>query len=350
MKTPATTLFDPDAASDDASGIFGLPSDPASAAVHVVPVPFDATTSYRKGTAKGPAAILQASRQVDLFDMMTGKPWSQGICMLDADPRIARLNTKASRKSESIIAVGGRIGKNKQLARDLAKVNEISAEVNAIVRAATDAVLDARKLPVIVGGDHSTPFGAIQACSERFRGLGVLHFDAHADLREAYEGFEWSHASIMNNVVTRLDGVAKLVQVGIRDLGEREHAQIQGSKGRIHTLYDVEWGRAKAEGSSVRELVKRTLAQLPENVYLSFDVDGLDPTLCPNTGTPVPGGLSWHDAMIWLEELSKSKKRIVGLDLNEVSPGDTDSDDDSWDAIVGARLLYRMIGTALLTR
>lgn len=350
MKTPATTTFDPDAASDDASGIFGLPSDPATAEVHVIPVPFDATTSYRKGTAKGPAAILQASRQVDLFDMMTGKPWSRGICMLDADPRIARLHTKASRKSDAIIAVGGRIGKNKQLAKDLAKVNEIGAELNAIVRDATDRVLDAKKLPVIVGGDHSTPFGAIRACSERFAGLGVLHFDAHADLRDAYEGFEWSHASIMNNVATRLDGVAKLVQVGIRDLGQREHDMIQRSKGRIHALYDVDWGRAKSEGSGVRELVKRTIAQLPEHVYVSFDIDGLDPTLCPNTGTPVPGGLSWHDAMLWLDELAKSKKKIVGLDLNEVSPGDTDPDDDSWDAIVGARLLYRLIGTALLSR
>jgi agmatinase len=85
-------------------------------------------------------------------------------------------------------------------------------------------------------------------------------------------------------------------------------------------------------------------------VWISFDVDGLDPTLCPNTGTPVPGGLTWHDAMLWLEELARSPRRVVGLDLNEVSPGETDDDVDSWDAIVGARLLYRLIGTALLTR
>jgi agmatinase len=347
-----TETFDPDAAAFDDAGIFGLPADPERAAVHVVPVPFDATTSYRKGAAEGPAAILQASRQVDLFDLMTGKPWTHGICMLPADPRIEALNDKASHKAEDIIAVGGRIGTNARLAKDLARVNEIGAEINTIVRAQVDAILERGRLPAVVGGDHSVPFGAIQACSERFPGLGVLHFDAHADLRAAYEGFEWSHASIMHNVATKLPNVGKIVQAGIRDLGEREHAMIQSSGGRIRTLSDVEWGRAKASGASLRDLVRGTIADLPMHVYVSFDVDGLDPTLCPNTGTPVPGGFTWHETMLWLDELVHAKKRIVGLDLNEVSPGgpDVDPDVDSWDAIVGARLLYRLIGTALLTR
>lgn len=350
QNTIVNTPFDPDSAALDDAGIFGLPIDPAGAAVHVVPVPFDATTSYRKGTARGPEAVLRASRQVDLFDVMTGKPWAKGICMLDADPRIAKWNAKATRKADRIIAVGGRIGKNKELAKDLAAVNEIGAELNASVRASVEAILDAHKLPVIVGGDHSTPFGGIQACAERFPNLGVLHFDAHADLRDAYEGFEWSHASIMHNVTTKLPKVSKLVQVGIRELGEREHAAVASSKGRIQTLLDVEWGRAKADGTNLRHLVRRTIQELPDQVWISFDVDGLDPTLCPNTGTPVPGGLSWHDAMLWLEELARSPRRVVGIDLNEVSPGETDDDVDSWDAIVGARLLYRLIGTALLTR
>ncbi|MDZ4773654.1 MAG: agmatinase family protein [Planctomycetota bacterium] len=346
MNTP----FDPDAAAVDNAGIFGLPSDPDNAAVHVVPIPFDATTSYRKGTARGPEAVLRASLQVDLFDVMTGKPWAKGICMLDADPRIAKWNAKATKKADRIIELGGRIGKSKDLARDLALVNEIGGQVNESVRASVDAILALGKLPALVGGDHSTPFGGIQAASERFPNFGVLHFDAHADLRDAYEGFEWSHASIMHNVTTKLPKVAKLVQVGIRDMGEREHDAIANSKGRIQTLLDVEWGRAKADGTNLRHLVRKTISELPDHVWVSFDVDGLDPTLCPNTGTPVPGGLSWHDTMLWLEELARSSKRVVGLDLNEVSPGETADDVDSWDAIVGARLLYRLIGTALLSR
>lgn len=343
------TSFHPDDAAKPGSGIFGLTHGPKDARVHVIPVPFDATTSYRKGAAGGPAAILRASRQVELFDLAAGKPHEQGICMLEADPRIAALNEEAGAKAERIIALGGDLGGNAALARDLARVNEIGAEVNRIVHEATRRALDMKKLPAIVGGDHSVPFGAFQAASERFPGLGILHFDAHADLREAFEGFAWSHASIMNNVATRLEKVAVLVQVGIRDLGEREYQTILGSKGRIRTLFDPEWARAKLDGTNLRELVKKRLEALPERVWVSFDVDGLDPVLCPNTGTPVPGGLSWPDAMLWLEELALSGKKVVGLDLNEVSPGDAGPETDSWDAIVGARLLYRLIGTALRT-
>ena len=343
-----TEPFDPDAASPEDSGLFGLPGDPAAAFVHVIPVPFDATTSYRKGAALGPDAVLRASRQVDLFDLQTGTPWKRGIALLAADPRIEELNDEATKKAGPILAVGGRIEGDAKLAKKLARVNAIGAEVNALVRQAVLDVLDAAKLPVVLGGDHSVPFGAIEACAERFPGLGVLHVDAHADLREAYEGFTWSHASIFHNVATRVPGVAKLVQVGLRDLGEREHALIRASQGRLVAVFDRDWQSAKLDGRSLRELARATIAELPEQVYLSFDVDGLDPTLCPNTGTPVPGGLAWHEAMLWLEELARSRKRIVGMDLNEVSPGeDADPDTDTWDAIVGARLLYRMIGTAL---
>jgi agmatinase len=343
----AKSSFDPDAAALETSGIFGLPHAPERARVHVIPVPFDATTSYRKGTARGPEAILRASKQVDLFDLATGKPYEHGIAMLDPDPRIARLNDEASQKADRVIQVAGVIGNDEALKSALERVNVIGAELNRIVEASVDAALADGRLPVIVGGDHSTPFGAMKACAARHPGLGVLHFDAHADLRSAYEGFDWSHASIMDNVVKRIDGVAKLVQVGIRDVGERELERIERSQGRIRALFDKDWQRAKFDGPSLRKLARSTIEELPDVVYVSFDIDGLDPTLCPNTGTPVPGGLSWSEAMLWLEELARSKKRIVGLDLNEVSPGATSPKIDSWDAIVGARLLYRMIGTAL---
>lgn len=349
MTHPIPKHFDPDAASQPGSGLFGLPSDPRTASVHVIPVPFDATTSYRKGAARGPEAVLRASRQVDLFDLMTGRPYERGIAMLDPDARIARLNEEAGAKAQRVIDAAGIVAGNAGLERDLARVNTIGQELNHIVYEATQAALAEKRLPVVLGGDHAVPYGAIRAMSERYPGLGILHFDAHADLREAYEGFDWSHASIFFNVTEKLDGIAKLVQVGIRDLGEQEHERIRASKGRIQTLFDIDWQHAKLEGENLRELVRRTIAHLPDNVYLSFDVDGLDPALCPNTGTPVPGGLNWHETMFWLEELARSGRHIVGLDLNEVSPGaESDPEVDSWDAIVGARLLYRLIGTALL--
>lgn len=342
------SAFDPDDAARPGSGIFGLPHGPDDARVHVLPVPFHATTSYRRGAAHGPAAVRAASVQVELADPIFGKPWRDGIWMAPEDPRVIAWNEEASRLADPVIEAGGAIGGNAELSAARDRVDAIGAELNGYVRDWTTAALAAGRLPAILGGDHATPFGAIEAAAARHPGLGVLHIDAHADLRVAYEGFTWSHASILHNVVTRLDGVARVLQVGVRDFGEAELAAIQESAGRIHTLFDHEWARLRLAGKKVRGRVREALELLPQEVWVTFDVDGLDPTLCPNTGTPVPGGLNWHEAALWLEMLAASGKRVVGLDLNEVSPGpDGDPAGESWDAIVGARLLYRLIGVAV---
>jgi agmatinase len=215
--------------------------------------------------------------------------------------------------------------------------------MNGWVLQQTRAWLARGKIVGVVGGDHSTPFGCIQAYAEKYPGLGVLHLDAHADLRDAYEGFTWSHASIMFNVMTRVPGVKKLVQVGIRDFGEAEHDFITRSDGRVKTFYDAALKAGQFAGLPWRDEVDRIVRELPQHVYLSFDVDGLDPTLCPHTGTPVPGGLSFAQACALIEGVVRAGKRIVGFDLNEVAPGP----DDEWDANVGARLLYKMIGWTL---
>jgi len=173
--------------------------------------------------------------------------------------------------------------------------------------------------------------------------MGILHLDAHADLREAYEGFTYSHASIFHNVITKTD-IPKVVQVGVRDVGARELELIIHSRGRIRTFFDDELAARKEEGVAFATIADEIVDELPNDVYLSWDIDGLDPTLCPGTGTPVPGGLSWNEAIGLLRAIRRAKKRIVGLDLCEVAPGETE-----WDANVGARLLYKMIGFALLT-
>ena len=193
----------------------------------------------------------------------------------------------------------------------------------------------------MLGGDHSAPFGAIRAHAEAFPDLGILHLDAHADLREAYEGFTWSHASIMFNVVRQLPAVKKLVQVAIRDLCEAEAALIDGSGGRIVTFHDSKLAQGRFDGATWTHQVDEIVSHLPERVYLSFDIDGLDPTLCPNTGTPVPGGLSFHQASALLAGVVRSGRSIVGFDLCEVAP---DPAGGEWDGNVGARLLYKMIG------
>ena len=342
--------FDPGAPAAPDSGLFGLTVPPEEAAVHVLGVPFDATASYRKGAWRAPAAILRASHQVDLFDLATGRPYEAGIAMLAPDPELAAWNQEASRLADEILARGGAIAGNPRLERERGRVNALGERLNARVHEAVAGILAGGRIPAVVGGDHSVPFGAIRAAAERFGELGLLHFDAHADLRRAYEGFTWSHASILFNVVNEIEAVARVVQVGVRDLSEEERDTIRGSEGRIETLFDWDWAAARLEGRDLRALIRRSLARLPRDVWVTFDVDGLDPVLCPHTGTPVPGGLSWHEAMLWLEELARSGHVVVGVDLNEVNPGEQVGAEDSWDAIVGARLLYRLVGTALMTR
>ena len=335
--------FDPNAAAAPDSGVFGLPFTPDEARVVLVPVPFEATTSYGGGTADGPQAILDASKQVDLFDLDTGKPYAPGISMLPIPEDVRAWNDEAKALAAPIVESGGLESHDDALA----KVNAFSEKMNDWVYARTKEWLQRGKIVGVVGGDHSVPFGAIKAVAEAFPGVGVLHLDAHADLRDAYEGFVWSHASIMFNVVTRLPNVSRLVQVGIRDFGEAEFEMIQNSNGRIHTFFDMRLARARLDGMPWREQVDAIVSQLPEQVYLSWDIDGLEPTLCPGTGTPVPGGLTFAQAVALLEGVLRAGKKIVGFDLNEVAPG---ADGSEWDGNVGARLLYKMIGYTLLSQ
>ncbi|MEO6420123.1 MAG: agmatinase family protein [Polyangiaceae bacterium] len=338
--------FDPNAAAPADSGVFGLDHSPEAAKVVLVPVPWDATTSYRAGTANGPLAILEASRQVDLYDVETGTPYKAKIAMVWDNTEVESWNVEARACAVPVIEAGGNVAGNPDLIAKLARTNALGELLNGWVYEKTKALLAAGKIVGIVGGDHSVPFGAIRAISELHPGVGILHVDAHADLRHAYEGFEWSHASIMENVARRLPNVAKIVAVGIRDFCEEELVRTRESKGRIETHYDVTLATARMTGTLL-EAFAAIVSALPEKVYVSFDIDGLDPVLCPHTGTPVPGGLSFHEASALLRELVKAGKTIVGFDLNEVAPG---PEGDEWDGNVGARVLYKLIGWTLLSQ
>ncbi len=337
------TPFDPNAAAQPDSGVFGLPFTPEEAKVVLLPVPFEATTSYGGGTANGPEQILQASKQVDLFDLDTGRPYEVGISMLENPRNVRAWNDEAKALATPIVESGG-------LEVDeaaLAKVNALSEKMNEWVYQTATKWIAAGKIVGLVGGDHSTPFGCIKAHADKYPNLGVLHLDAHADLRDAYEGFTWSHASIMFNVMKHVPNVKKLVQVGIRDFGEAEYTMIRESDGRIHTFFDARLARARLDGMPWREQVDAIVNELPQHVYLSWDIDGLEPTLCPDTGTPVPGGLTFAQAVALLEGVVRSGKKIVGFDLNEVSDG---GGGNEWNANVGSRLLYKMIGWTLVSQ
>ncbi|HEX9290888.1 MAG TPA: agmatinase family protein [Anaeromyxobacteraceae bacterium] len=335
--------FDPSAAALPGSGVFGLPHSEREAGVVLVPVPFEATTSYGGGAARGPEAILAASRQVDLFDVETGRPYEAGIHMLPIPERIAALDAEARAAAAPVIEAGGVENGGPELAAAAARVDAASAEVDAWVEHEVARLLAAGKRVGVVGGDHAVAFGSIAAHARAFPGMGLLHLDAHADLRRAFEGFEHSHASILLNAMERVPGVSRLVQVGIRDISDEEMAYVEASRGRIVTHHDALLASARFEGETWAAQVRRIVEPLPRDVYLTFDVDGLDPTLCPHTGTPVPGGLSFQEACALVAGVVRSGRRIVGLDLVEVAPGP----EGDWDGNVGARLLYKMIGWML---
>ncbi|MSP59439.1 MAG: agmatinase family protein [Myxococcales bacterium] len=338
--------FDPSAAARPGSGVFGLPTSVEDAGVILIPVPFDATTSYGSGAADGPRAILEASRQVDLFDLETGRPYQAGIVMLDESEEIRAWNAAAHAAAAKVIAAGGVIPCDLVLEAAAMRVDALCAAVNERVGAIAEDAIGRGRIVGTVGGDHATPLGAIAAHARAWPGLGVLHLDAHADLRHAYEGFSFSHASIMNHVAG-LPGVSRIVQVGIRDLSEEEHQAIAESGGRIVTFFDAALQAERFAGATFASQLARIVDALPHDVYLSYDIDGLDPSLCPHTGTPVPGGLSFAEACALTAAVARSGRRIVGFDLCEVAPG---PDGDGWDGNVGARLLYKMIGWTLKSR
>ncbi|WP_254245158.1 agmatinase family protein [Hymenobacter sp. BRD67] len=331
--------FDPNALGDAAGGLFGLPFTPEEAQVVVVPVPWEVTVSYRAGTAQGPAAIREASLQVDLYDPELPEAWKLGLAMEEEDEAIAQ----ASRELRPVAA--DYIGwlEAGQPARGAAKHGQVPAQITAEgqkllqwLKAKTGALLDAGKAVAVLGGDHSTPLGYLHALAERHSEFGILQIDAHCDLRPAYEGFQYSHASIMYNAL-ELPQVKKLVQVGIRDMCQQEADLIEHSVGRVALFGQRFMSEEKFAKKSWKKVCGKIIAQLPQKVYISFDIDGLDPKLCPGTGTPVPGGLEYEEATYLLRQIVRSGRTIIGLDLNEVAPGDTE-----WNGIVGARLLYQL--------
>jgi len=332
--------FDPNALGDAAGGLFGLPFTPDEAQVVVVPVPWEVTVSYRAGTAQGPEAIREASLQVDLYDPDLPDAWKLGLAMEEEDEVIAQ----TSRDLRPLAS--GYIGwlENGQPAAEATSHAPATVRINAEgdkllqwLKQKTGALLDAGKAVAVLGGDHSTPLGFMHALAERHpEGFGILQFDAHCDLRPAYEGFKYSHASIMYNAL-QLPQVKKLVQVGIRDMCQQEADLIEHSVGRVAIFGQRFLSEEKFVKKSWKKVCGKIIAQLPQKVYISFDIDGLDPKLCPGTGTPVPGGLEFEEATYLLRQVVRSGRTIIGLDLNEVAPGDSE-----WNGIVGARLLYQL--------
>jgi agmatinase len=335
--------FDPNSVGLKSNNIFGLPFKEAEAELVLLPVPWEVTISYRDGTSRGPENIFDASMQVDLYDPDVPNGWKKGFYMLPVDKNIRKKSDYLRQCAELIISHlidGGVVEENEQLSDKLEEVNEGGILLYNWVKEMTSNLLKAGKKVGLIGGDHSTPLGFIKAISEVHSDFGILQIDAHADLRKAYEGFTYSHASIMYNVLQEVPEVKKLVQVGIRDYCDEELELGQANPERVVTFFDKRIKERQFEGETWKQICEDIVNQLPQKVYISFDIDGLDPKLCPNTGTPVPGGFELDQVFYLFKTLHASGRELIGFDLNEVSSGEHST--DCIDSIVGARALYKM--------
>ena len=315
--------------------LFGLPFTPATAKIVIIPIPWEATVSYRTGTARGPAAILRASQQIDFFVKEIPDAWKMGISML---PLPLEIEGESNRLRTLVGQFHFNTGGNEEHSSVVStKINEASENLNIYVKQTSQKYLNEGKLVGLLGGDHSTSLGFIRALSEKHERFGILQVDAHADLRKAYEGFTYSHGSVMYNAM-KIPAVTRLIQVGIRDYCEEEVLIMKRGTGRVKTFFDDDLKLSTSNGKSWGTICEEIIKELPEKVYISFDIDGLDPKLCPHTGTPVPGGLEFYQAQTLIQAVAKSGRTIIGFDLNEVAPGEN----DDWDANVGARILWQL--------
>lgn len=316
---------------------FALPYKIEESDIALISVPWDVTTSYGAGTNKGPQAIIEASVQVDLFDTSLQKAWEVKIGTLPISEKIIKLNKRSRKTAEIVIDKLEQGATQREVRHELEFVNAASQELNDYVYNTTKSLISEGKLTAIIGGDHSVPLGHFKAIGEKYEEFGILHIDAHADLRIGYEGFKYSHASIMYNALSEVQQLSQLTQVAVRDYCQEESDYINNNP-RIRCFTDKELSMNSFEGKTWKKQCEEIIASLPEQVYISLDIDGLSPEYCPNTGTPVPGGLSYNQLDFLLFSLAQSSKKIIGFDLCEVSP----SKEDEWDANVGARLLYKL--------
>jgi len=334
--------FDPNGVGIANGNLFGFPVNESEADIVIIPIPWDATASYGKGTSEGPQVILDASTQLDFYHPKLEDAWKTKVYLAPISQEWTKINSKLCIEAIEYISFleeGGNISQNTDFQNTVNTINEASNALKNNLKERAISLMEQGKIVGVLGGEHSVPLGLLEAIDSRGTAFGILQVDAHADLRDAYEGFEQSHASIMFNALKNCKNLTKLVQVGIRDVAQSEVDLINNSNGRVSNDFYWNLKEGQLNGESWAQLVEKIISDLPDSVYISFDIDGLSPELCPNTGTPVVGGFKLEEINYLFFKLVESGKKIVGFDLNEVSPGK----DGDWDANVGSRALWNLI-------
>ena len=334
--------FDPSQPGLADATVFGLPFSAEQSEIIVIPVPWEVTVSYGAGASDGPDAILDASFQVDLNHQDFPELWKLGIYLDEAPAHWKKNSDTYKELAQPIIELlesGEAVENYPALQADLDTINKVCRDLHSEVKEKVLFWMQQGKKVALLGGDHSTPLGYYEALATLHDDFGILHLVAPLALRIAYEGFTLSHASIMYNAL-QIPQITKLVQVGIRDFCEQEVEVVQKANGRVLIHTDADLKAETFEGKTWAQQCDAIIASLPQKVCISFDIDWMYPCYCPNTGTPVPGGFSFEQATYLFNKLAESGKEIIGFDLVEVAPGET----DDWDGNVGARMLFHMCG------
>lgn len=332
--------FDVNGAGNPNNNIFGLPFSEEESKVVIIPIPWEVTVSYGAGTARSTEHIFKASLQIDLFETLNPNGWKHGFFMRPINPKILLKSDFLRKEAElyiNYISKNEAIDNNSFMCKSLKDINEGSKFLNQWVYEQTLALLNQDKFVGVLGGDHSVSLGYWKAIGAKFGAFGILQIDAHADLRQSYEGFKYSHASITYNGLAEIPSLNRVVLVGVRDYSQGEWDFICNSEFRVITYLDRDIKSRQYEGETWKHICEDIVSHLPEKVFISFDIDGLDPKLCPGTGTPVPGGFETEQLFFLFRLIVKSGRKIIGFDLVEVGVNE-----NNWDANVGARILWHL--------
>lgn len=263
----------------------------------LIPVPMELTVSYGKGTAKGPAAIINSVNQLESYDIE-----------LDKEAITAKVHTM----------------------KDL-RANDPASYIE-LVRSTTSRCIKDGKIPVVLGGEHSLSYGVFLGIADHYDDISVVHFDSHLDLRDQYEGSEYSHASVMKRIMSHPDKIASSVSIGVRSVSPEEASYVKKNNSNVfyaHQLY-------------ANNFNKDIDALLGKNIFITFDIDAFDPSVVPSTGTPEPGGLMWYQTLDIIKTIMKGRK-VLGFDIVELAPDGV----NHYSEFTTAKLLYKMIAYTL---
>ncbi|MBQ5701442.1 MAG: arginase family protein [Alistipes sp.] len=317
------------------------------AEIVLVSAPWAVTSAAGQGAAYTPDAIIDASTSVSLYDAVSGISIEGKVATAEVDYDLQESSLQLggdAAKVVSHIEDGGTISGDYFL-RKIGKINIGFRDMHRSVGKRVFRFADKGKIVGVVGGDHSVSLGAVRSISSVYPDMGVLFIDGHCDLRQSGKIFAYSHLSIARNIIDEVPQIAKLVQVGARDMS-LEEAEFAASHPKIALYGQEKMARDIYNGENWHSICEKIVSELPEKVYISLDIDALTPEHCPNTKRPVAGGMTFDQVVYLINCVAESGRNIIGFDLTEIVP----ENENNIDAAIGARMLVKLCAAALKSK